>query len=91
MLKPFLIGAAAMLALGSATLAGTTPAAADSQWCARTASAGDARICQFTTLQQCQAYVSGLAGACEQNFAYVPGRQQPRRRSFVSTLFPLPF
>jgi len=50
-------------------------------WCARySGGMGGASNCGFSTLEQCQATVSGIGGSCEPNLFYNPGRATPSQQ-----------
>jgi hypothetical protein len=66
---------AAIAVLNTSTLAQNYP------WCANYGSMGGTN-CGFTTLQQCQATVTGMGGFCEVNTQY-----QPAPGSYSSTGF----
>jgi len=72
--------------LGSATLilavllhAGSAHAQ-NYPWCAQYSGDVGGENCGFTTLQQCQATVSGIGGYCLQNPMYAAQANQVRRR-----------
>ena len=78
-----LVAAPACAVLG--LMAGAQPSWAEISypWCAQYGSLGG-RNCGFSTLQQCQAAISGNGGYCEQNPMYLPeagrmGWRKPRR------------
>jgi hypothetical protein len=68
-----------------ATAAFNMAAAQTYPWCAQYGSGifgGDGgRNCGFSTLQQCQATVSGIGGFCERNPWYTPASRSKRGRS----------
>lgn len=70
-----------VLAAGTATLAGTAPAAAhDYPWCVQGKDVGYPGDCSYTTYQQCQASASGRYASCGINPRVAFGvRPQPRR------------
>ena len=70
-----------VLAAGTATLAGSAPAAAyDYPWCVQGRDVGYPGDCSYTTYQQCQASASGRYASCGVNPRVAFGVQpQPRR------------
>jgi hypothetical protein len=70
-----------VLAAGTASLAGTAPAAAyDYPWCVQGKEVGYPGDCSYTTYQQCQASASGRYAYCGINPYVAFGvHQQPRR------------
>jgi uncharacterized protein DUF3551 len=59
----FVLACAALVTLG--VIGAATPAAAQGAWCADySGRAGGGTNCGFYTIQQCQAAVSGVGGAC---------------------------
>jgi len=76
----FALGTVAAIAMTA------TPASAQNYpWCALYSggSVGGARNCGFTTLEQCQATVSGIGGSCLPNTQYAPPpgpHQKPRQK-----------
>jgi hypothetical protein len=73
-----LIGFAALAAL-TAFNAPSANAEVQYPWCAKYGRFGNAATnCGFTTLQQCQATVSGIGGFCERNPMY-PARKRSHR------------
>jgi hypothetical protein len=70
-----------MLATFVATAAIGSPALAQNYpWCADYAGFGS-QNCGFTTIQQCQAALSGNGGFCNANTQYVPPAGQPVPRA----------
>jgi hypothetical protein len=71
------------VAVAATTAFGTNARAQNYPWCAQLGDGeGGATNCGFSTLQQCQADVSGLGGFCEPNNSYVPPQSAtpaPRR------------
>jgi len=66
MVRPSVIAAATV---GMMTMA--SPAkAAEWPWCATTYGDSAVTTCGFASLQQCQAYVSGMFGDCHPNTSY---------------------
>ncbi len=66
----------------AATAAIGTPAHAQSYpWCAQYGNGFGASNCGFSTLQQCQADVSGIGGFCAPNTLYQPPAAPHRRRA----------
>jgi hypothetical protein len=62
----------------------TAPAGAEIYypWCAQYGAGGDGgRNCGFSTLEQCQATVSGIGGFCERNSFYTGPAQRPVKRA----------
>lgn len=70
----------ALLALSAFVLAPSSSRAIEYPWCAQySGDGGGGRNCGFSTLQQCQATVSGIGGFCERNSFYTgPERPQPK-------------
>ena len=52
--------------------------AVDWPWCATTYGDSAVTTCGFASLQQCQAYISGMWGDCHPNARY-RGERSPRR------------
>ena len=62
--------------------AGTGARAQNYPWCADYDGSFGGRNCGFTTLEQCQATVSGIGGFCNRNNTYVPPtRAAPSHRA----------
>jgi hypothetical protein len=77
----------ALATLTTGLLADVRPSAATVwyPWCARLYDRSGATSCAFTTFQQCQATVSGIGGACVQNWYPAPGEpryDRHRRRPY---------
>ncbi|AXK79786.1 DUF3551 domain-containing protein [Pseudolabrys taiwanensis] len=72
----------ALLALCAFVLAPNSSRAVEYPWCAQySGDGGGGRNCGFSTLQQCEATVSGIGGFCERNSFYTgPERTQPKPR-----------
>ena len=68
-MKPFLLSlsVAASMAMVATALATSPARAQEYQWCANASQFGGAPLCSFATLEQCQAFLSGQAGFCQQN------------------------
>ena len=60
---------------------GTPAQAQNYRWCAQYGSGFGASNCGFSTLQQCQADVSGIGGFCAPNTLYQPSAAPHRRRA----------
>jgi hypothetical protein len=80
---PRLLLAATAAAL---VLSATAPARAEVvyPWCAiMMDESGDSTNCGFTSFQQCQVYISGIGGYCEENPYYAAERpRRPVRRHY---------
>ena len=73
MARPFFLLAVSGLAGTIALIASTDPAgttAFNYPWCANYNMQNGAKNCGFTTLEQCQATVSGIGGYCGRNPRY---------------------
>ncbi len=80
-----IVFALATLAVGM--IADITPSAAVVwyPWCARFYDRSGSTSCAFTSFEQCLATVSGIGGACIQNWYPAPGEPRyykPRRRHY---------
>jgi hypothetical protein len=76
-----------VLAAGTATLAGSAPAAAyDYPWCVQGKDVGYPGDCSYTTYQQCQASASGRYASCGINprFAFRAQPQPPRKPRYYA-------
>lgn len=79
------LGAIAVAALTLPMLLTLTASPARAEvypWCAIYSGGdmGGATNCGFSTIQQCQATVSGIGGFCQPNPLYHPEREPPRDR-----------
>jgi Protein of unknown function (DUF3551) len=71
---------AALLAVGAATLAGSTPAAAiDYPWCVQGRGIGIPGDCSYTSYAQCMASASGRGLYCNVNPRAAFGRERRGR------------
>lgn len=70
----------AVLAAGTATVAGSSPAAAfDYPYCVQGRGVGIPGACSYTSYAQCMASASGRGLYCNINPRVAFGQQQPRR------------
>jgi hypothetical protein len=77
------------LGIGVAVIGSATSAVAQNYpWCALYGGGGDnGQYCGFTTIQQCQATVSGGGDFCQPNTQYVPP-SGPRQSTRVQRRYP---
>jgi hypothetical protein len=68
-MKTFLLSlsAAASIAMAATALTTSPARAQEYPWCASASQFGGVPACSFSTLEQCQAFLSGQAGYCQQN------------------------
>jgi hypothetical protein len=80
-MKTFLLSfsAAASIAMAATALATSPARAQEYPWCANASQFGGAPLCSFATLEQCQAFLSGQAGFCQQNARAAAQTPAPRR------------
>lgn len=75
------LAGAAFVAIAAASLAATpVRAEIDYPWCSLTsASQSGLPVCLYATLEQCQAFIGGMAGFCQRNARFVAKEQAIRR------------
>jgi hypothetical protein len=76
-MKTFLLSlsTAAAFAMAATALA----RAQEYPWCASASQFGGVPVCSFATLEQCQAFLQGQAGFCQQNARATPPAPAARR------------